>query len=203
MVLINAAGSNDKETIVEALKEALSDFYNKQSGTNIEKLYEALANVLVITDRDVSAVENDNTLSAAVIDEVITRGTTPTDRLGEEGAFEVTRVGFTPTTFVRSERHRIEEEETVIFLNAVPVNFSAVRIYNADDPSRASVSEVLEFSEVDNTITVAGVTNPGLYTFEYLDTGNTTKETETIQVPAELFQTGWNDGGFGNFGFGE
>lgn len=203
MALINAAGSNDKETILEALKSALSDFYDQQSGTNLEKLYEALAGVLTITDRDISAIRNDNTLSATVLDEVITRGTSAIDHLAQEGAFEVTRVGFTPSSFVRSENHRIEAEETVVYLNAVPVNFDQVRIFNTKDPSRASVSEIIEFDEASNTITVAGVANPGLYTFEYLDVGNTTKETETIQVPAELFETGWNEGGFGNFGFGE
>lgn len=203
MALLNAAGSNDKEVIVEALKEALSDFYDKESSSNIDKLYQALASVLVITDRDVSAVRNDNVLSAPVIDEVITRSTDATDRLGQEGAFEVVRVGFTPSTFVQTETHRIESDNTVVYLNSVPIDFEQISIFNASDANRAPASEILEFSEEDNSITVAGVANPGSYVFEYVDVGNTSKETDTIQVPAELFQIGWDEGGFGNFGFGE
>lgn len=203
MTLLNAAGSNNKETFVQALKSALSDFYDKESGTNLEKLYSTLASVLVAVDRDVSATRNDNVLSATIANEVITRGVASGDHLGQEGAFEITRVGFVPSTFVQKETHRIEAEDTVVFLNAVPLNFEQVRIFNAADPSRATVSEILEFNEEDNTVTVAGVSVPGLYAFEYISAGNTTKETETIQVPAELFQMGWNEGGFGNFGFGE
>jgi hypothetical protein len=202
MTILNAAGSNDKEVMTQALKEALSDFYNKGSDTNLEKIYQALACVLTMTDRDISAVRNDNVLSASVVDETVTRGITNADHLGQEGAFEITRVGFTPSGFIRNETHRIETTNTVIFLESIPAS-DRIRIFNANDSSRAMASEVLVFNENDNVITVAGVANPGLYTFEYVDVGNTTKETETIQVPAELFQIGWNEGGFGNFGFGE
>jgi len=202
MTIINAAGSNDKEVMAQALKEALSDFYNKESGTNLEKLYQALACILTITDRDISAIRNDNVLLASVVDEVVTRRITAADHLGQEGVFEITRVGFTPSGFIRNETHRIEAVNTIVSLESVPAS-DRIRIFNANDPSRVIVSEVLVFNENDNIITVTGVANPGLYTFEYVDVGNTTKETEAIQVPAELFQTGWSDGGFGNFGFGE
>lgn len=203
MVLLNATGSNDQEVFLEALLSALSDFYNKQSDTNLKKLYRALAAVLTIVDRDVSALYHDNTLSARVPDELIERGTGSKDHLSQESAFAIDRIGFTATGQITTETHIIDDEETVITLRSKPLDYTALRIYSATDAQRVSVSEVLEFDEDANTVTVAGVDNPGPYILEYIDRGTIKQETETLQIPAELFQLGFNEGGFGNFGFGE
>lgn len=203
MVIPSAAGSNDKQAFLQALKDTLSDFYNKEPGTNLEKLYSALATILALTDREVSALRNDNVLTAAVIDEVLARGTEAEDHLSQEGVFEVTRVGFTPTTFIRQESHRIGKETTTITMNYIPVDFRAIRIFDSKDANRITVSQILSYNQTNNTIQVSGVTNPGLYTFEYVDTGNVKSETEGLVVPAEVFQTGYGEDGFGNYGFGE
>jgi hypothetical protein len=203
MALINASGSNNKEIFVQALLSALSDFYNKNPGTNLSKLYEALADVLALTDRDISALLNDNFLSVSVTDEIVERTTTILDVLRREGVFKVDRVGFSPTNFARKELHRIEAKNTVITLQYVPVDFTSVQIYNANDPNKVAVSFITDFSAENNTITVAGVDKPGLYFFEYVETGNIKSESETMQVPTELFDIGFGEGGFGNFGFGE
>jgi len=203
MFLPNAAGSNDKQAFLQALKDTLSDFYNKEPGTNIEKLYSAMAAVLTLADREISAVRNDNVLSAEIIDEVVTRSINNTDHLAQEGVFAIERIGYTPTAFVRRELHYIGNETTTVRLNYIPVNFRLVRIYNSKDPSRVVVSQVLNYSQLNNTIDVLGVAIPGFYTFEYVDTGNVKSETEIIIIPAEVFQIGFGEGGFGNFGFGE
>jgi len=201
MALLNAAGSNDKETFVQALLSALSDFYNKGSDTNLAKLYEALASVLTLTDRDLSALLHDNFLSAQAIDEIVQRGSTALDRLQKEGAFRVDRIGYTPSAFIRTEAHRLNANDTIVTLGSLPVDFTAVRIFNTRDPGKIPVSFILDFSEDDNTITVAGVPNPGLYDFEYIDAGNIKGVKAAIQVPTELFRLGWDEGGFGNFGW--
>jgi hypothetical protein len=203
MVLPNAAGSNDKQAFLQALKDTLSDFYNKEPGTNLEKLYSALATILSLTDREISALRNDNVLSAVILDEVISRGITALDHLSQEGVFNIERVGFTPTTFVRQELHRIEKDTTTIVMNYIPVNFRTIQIFNSQDSDRIMVSQVLNFDEATNSIQVAGVAKPGLYTFQYVDTGNVKSETEDLVVPAEVFLTGFGEGGFGNYGFGE
>jgi hypothetical protein len=203
MVLPNAAGSNDKQAFLQALKDTLSDFYNKEPGTNLEKLYSALATILSLTDREISALRNDNVLSAVILDEVISRGITALDHLSQEGVFNIERVGFTPTTFVRQELHRIEKNTTTIIMNYVPVNFRTIQIFNSQDSDRIMVSQVLNFDEATNSIQVAGVAKPGLYTFQYVDTGNVKSETEDLVVPAEVFLIGFGEGGFGNYGFGE
>jgi len=203
MVLPNAAGSNDKQAFLQALKDTLSDFYNKEPGTNLEKLYSALATILSLTDREISALRNDNVLSAVILDEVVSRGVTAFDHLSQEGVFNIGRVGFTPTTFVRQELHRIEKNTTTIIMNYVPVNFRTIQIFNSQDSDRIMVSQVLNFDEATNSIQVAGVAKPGLYTFQYVDTGNVKSETEDLVVPAEVFLIGFGEGGFGNYGFGE
>jgi hypothetical protein len=203
MVLPNAAGSNDKQAFLQALKDTLSDFYNKEPGTNLEKLYSALATILALTDREVSALRNDNVLTAIILDEVVSRGVTALDHLSQEGVFNITRVGFTPTTFIRQELHRIEKSTTTITMNYIPVDFRAIRIFNSRDSNRITVSQVLNFDQVSNTIQVSGVANPGLYTFEYVDMGNVKSETEVLVVPAEVFQMGFGEDGFGKNGFGE
>jgi hypothetical protein len=203
MVLPNAAGSNDKQAFLQALKDTLSDFYNKEPGTNLEKLYSALATILSLTDREISALRNDNVLSAVILDEVMSRGVTAFDHLSQEGVFNIERVGFTPTTFVRQELHRIEKDTTTIIMNYIPVNFRTIQIFNSKDPDRVMVSQVLNFDEATNSIQVAGVAKPGLYTFQYVDTGNVKSETEDLVVPTEVFLIGFGEGGFGNYGFGE
>jgi len=203
MVLPNAAGSNDKQAFLQALKDTLSDFYNKEPGTNIEKLYSAMAAVLTLADREISAVKNDNVLSAEIVDEVVTRSLNNVDHLVQENVFAIERIGYTPTAFVRRELHHIGQETTTVVLRYVPVDYRAVRIYNSKDPNRVMASQVLNYSQLNNTIDVLGAANSGLYTFEYVDTGNVKNETETMVIPAEVFQVGFGDGGFGNYGFGE
>lgn len=200
MVLINAAGSNDQETFKQALLSALSDFYNKEDDTNLSKLYDALASVLVTHDKEISALLNDNFLSVDVTDEMISRSSDK-DRLTQEGAFQIDRIGFTPSTFVRTERHRIEESNTEVVLRYIPADPFSVRITSATDSGTPS-SAVLDFDEITNTLTVAGVSNPGDYVFQYTDTGDLTDEREELLVPTELFEIGFNEGGFGNLGFG-
>lgn len=202
MALINAAGSNDRETFKEALFSALSDFYNKEEGTNLEKLYEVLAEILVEHDRDVSALLHDNFLSVQVVDEMIDRGLDK-DRLLQEGAFQVDRIGFTPTTFVRSESHSIEETVTDIILEYIPADPFSVLITSAADRGGTPISTVTAFDEETNTITVTGVANPGSYIFQYTDTGDLDSVQEQLSIPAEVFALGFGEGGFGNFGFGE
>jgi len=203
MVLPNAAGSNDKLAFLQALKDTLSDFYNKESDTNIEKLYSALAGILALTDREVSALRNDNVLLAQIIDEVVTRGIGNTDHLSQEGVFGIERIGFTPTTFVRQEIHRIEKNSTTVTLDYIPVDFRSVRIFSSKDPNRVTVSQILSFDEINNTIEVSGVNQPGSYTFEYVDVGNVKTETETLTIPTQVFLIGFGEDGFGDFGFGE
>ena len=203
MNLINAAGSNDKTMFLEALKSALSDFYNKEPGTNLEKIYQVLANLLALTDRDVSALRNDNVLFATVADETVTRSEGDEDHLGQESVFQIARIGFTSTLFMRQEQHYIGDKDTIIYLQHVPLDFRYIRIYNTTGSTRTQVSQILSTDENNNSITVAGISVPGTYVFEYVDKGNVKEETEALQIPAEVFQIGFDEGGFGNYGFGE
>ena len=201
MVLISAAGSNDQEAFKEALFSTLSDFYNKEEGTNLDKLYDSLAKILTEHDRDISALLHDNFLSVEIVDELIDRGLAK-DRLLKEGVFQIDRIGFTPTTFVRVENHNIDETATDAILEYIPVDPSSVLITSAADRRGTPISIVTAFDAVTNTVTVTGVVNPGNHIFEYTDTGNLDSTREELTIPAEVFALGFSEGGFGNFGFG-
>jgi hypothetical protein len=162
-----------------------------------------MAAVLALADREISAVKNDNVLAAEIVDEVVNRGTGNLDHLAQESVFSIKRVGFTPTVFIRRELHRIANDNTIVTLNYIPTDYRSVRIYNSRDSSRTIASQVLNYSQLNNTIEVLGVATSGLYTFEYVDVGNVKTETEALIIPAEVFQVLFGEGGFGNYGFGE
>jgi len=203
MALIDPTGSNDLEAFVEGLLSGLSDFYDKESDdTTLKKLYTVLAAILQDADIEISALLHDNFLSVDIIDEVVTRSISSKDRLRKEGAFKIDRIGFTPSTFVRRETHRLEVEQTVVTLDYIPTMYTEVKMYNSDDNNKVPVSIIVDFDETNNTITVAGVGKAGNYVFEYIDTGDVTQTREQIEIPRGLFDLGFGEGGFGHFGFG-
>lgn len=200
MAIINSAGSNDKSAFVQGLLSALSDFYIKNPDTNLGKLYQALANVLVESDIEISSLLHDNFLSANVLEESKVRGEENLDKLDNEGAFKINRVGFLPLGTIVREKHAIDTTDTVVTLDSTPEDFATVSVIDAEGNPATTV---LSYDESLNTVTVAGIPSaPGLYTFRYTDKGNTKTETEHLTIPAELFDLGWGQGGFGKFGFG-
>lgn len=71
--------------------------YNTESGSIISTYIQALSQVMSKALYDVKQSGNENYLSFTVVDEFKTRGPGPFDRLDEECAYEVLRVGLTPT----------------------------------------------------------------------------------------------------------
>jgi len=83
-----------KDYLLSYLKE---NVYNIDPGSIIHDYISSLAVVLSKALYDIRQAKNDNYLSFNVIDELKTRGETAFDRLDEEGAYEITRVGRRPT----------------------------------------------------------------------------------------------------------
>lgn len=67
--------------------------YNLDDGTIVRDIINSQANDLSRALHDIGQAKNDNYLEVLIEDEVKTRGFGPYDRLSEEGAFEVLRVG--------------------------------------------------------------------------------------------------------------
>ena len=71
--------------------------YNLESPSIISDYIKGLSLILSKALYDIRQTKNENYLSSLVIDELKTRGPGAYDRLNEEGAYEVLRVGTTPT----------------------------------------------------------------------------------------------------------
>lgn len=70
--------------------------YAPDKGTNIRTIFNALSEGFLRLKHDIRQSKNDNYLSFYVVDERKQRSFGPFDRLNEEGAFQVFRVGLTP-----------------------------------------------------------------------------------------------------------
>ncbi len=71
--------------------------YNLESGTLVRDIINSQANNISQALYDIKQAQNDNYLSFTVTDEVKTRGEGPFDRLNQEGAYKIVRVGLHPT----------------------------------------------------------------------------------------------------------
>ena len=200
MVLQTAAGSNNKDTFVTALFSAISDFYTKDPNGTLGKLYQALAKQLTQADVEVSALLHDNFISVTVNDELKVRGEGNADRLAYDGAFVVDRVSLVPQGTIISEEHYVNSIATTVTLKSIPEDYERITIVPLGGGNPISI--VTAFDETTNTVTVAGIGTPGRCTFRYVDKGVVKQETEHLTIPAELFESGWDQGGFGMFGFG-
>jgi hypothetical protein len=70
-----------------------NNLYNLDQGTLVRTVIDQIASDMLKARRDVQQAKSDNYLSVTITDERHTRGTGPYDRLFEEGAYEVLRVG--------------------------------------------------------------------------------------------------------------
>lgn len=70
-----------------------NNLYNLDRGTIVRTVIDQLAGNMLKVSHDIRQAKNDNYLSVLITDERHTRGTGPYDRLYEEGAYEVLRVG--------------------------------------------------------------------------------------------------------------
>ncbi len=96
--LLGAA--NPPDSIKSALSSYLEDQIYNLDGTNlISSLVESYSKVLSQGLHDIGQSANDNYLEHTIVDEKKKRGEGPFDRLDQEGAFEVVRVGLTETAY--------------------------------------------------------------------------------------------------------
>lgn len=178
--LINAAGTGSKEKFFEALKESLSGFNDFENNKNILPVaYDILAEKLAEVDRVWSATKNDNYLSIPVVDEVVIRSEFAQDRLANENAFVVDRIGNTSSKELFAEAQRISQGATFIYLSNVPSDPTNIKITNLNSSAAMSSQvSVLFFDAPTNSIRVQPIVVSGLYKIEYTTTGNVFYKSE-------------------------
>lgn len=84
-----------------------NNVYNLESSSMVSNYIQGLATILSDTLYDIRQAGNENYLSFLVTDELQTRGPGPFDRLDEESAYEVLRVGLNPTGYNLSNVTRV------------------------------------------------------------------------------------------------
>ena len=81
-----------RSTLIEYLKD---NVYNIDYGTVVKSIVDSQGDLLSRALHDIGQVSSDNYLEVLIKDEVKTRGEGAYDRLNEEGAYEIVRVGLT------------------------------------------------------------------------------------------------------------
>jgi len=98
-------GLAQDNTITDTLKQYLKDNIYNLDGTNlVSKTIESQGEFLSKALRDIGQLANDNYLDNTVENEKHIRGTGPFDRLNQEGAFEILRVGLNESNYSNSLR---------------------------------------------------------------------------------------------------
>jgi hypothetical protein len=88
-----------RDVLINFLKD---NIYSLEHGTVIRSIINSQANDLARASHDIGQARNDNYLEHIVTNELKTRGPGPYDRLNEEGAYQVHRVGKTPSDVTAS-----------------------------------------------------------------------------------------------------
>lgn len=102
----NVANIKGKSLPSTSIKDALTSYldnniYNLNDENNVSLLINSQDEVLSRGLQDIGQAANDNYLEHTVVDEKHIRGKGPWDRLNQEGAFEIVRVGLSETDILK------------------------------------------------------------------------------------------------------
>lgn len=200
--IISAAGTQSQKDFVDALIAALPPIYEKdKTDTIIHKLFEALAAELVKADIILESVANNNYVSVPVNEELAIRSSGSRDRLKRENAFELDSIRLTlPGSRVVQNANLLSGENNVQ-LFFIPENIDFI-ITDATDVTQASLNFPTLFNASTNILAIIA-DRQGSFSISYRDTGNVVRMTENITVPRNLFMLGYNEGGYGELGYGQ
>lgn len=149
---IDFLGLEKDNTIRDAMIDSLPPIYNMEEDTLVRKHMASLAKILLKAKSDIREVGNANYISEEVVDEIVTRGTHNSDRLLNEGAYLVTRVGTSPTGAPSRALIRYEDDRAIALLSSdyEKANLN-IRTFPSDPISLkavAVISEIVSNEEV-------------------------------------------------------
>ena len=198
----SAAGTQNKETYVDALINTLPPIYEKEdSNTFLNRLYSALAEELVKTDIILEQTQNNNYISVAVSDELIVRSSSNLDRLKSEGAYQLDKIRINSSSTM-SQNTKLIEGINMVQLYFIPENTIGIYIASAQDVTQASVNFPISFDSLTNILSIIS-DRSGNFVINYKDTGDVIRLSKNIIVPIGLFLLGFDEGGFGDLGWSE
>ena len=198
----SAAGTQNKETYVDALINTLPPIYEKEdSNTFLNRLYSALAEELVKTDIILEQTQNNNYISVTVSDELIVRSSSNLDRLKSEGAYQLDKIRINSSSTM-SQNTKLIEGINMVQLYFIPENTIGIYIASAQDVTQASVNFPISFDSLTNILSIIS-DRSGNFVINYKDTGDVIRLSKNIIVPIGLFLLGFDEGGFGDLGWSE
>lgn len=126
------------KNITNLLREQI---YDVDNGTLVSKLIKLYATYLSKALYDLKQVKNENYLSKLIVDEEHVRGTGAFDRLNEEGAYQILRVGLRRTNTPTATTLLFNQiTSAVISLKAMPVATEALSLSSIDQISTFNVN---------------------------------------------------------------
>jgi hypothetical protein len=149
-------GLNENNEIKNRILDNLPDIYTTESGSLINDVIGAGAEELLKLANSIQEIKSENYVSVEVVDEEMVRGSGPSDRLLNEGAFQLIRVGSSKTNSTESDSiifsefptsvvslQQIEVTETVSNSSDQGNSFSGLIISLANKPVIKVLSVVL------------------------------------------------------------
>lgn len=145
---VQFVGLESPKQIRDGILGAVPPTYNVDSDTLVRKHLSNISQQLFRAKNDIRDVGSSNYISVDVIDEVKTRGFGPTDRLNNEGAYEVVRVGLQPTGASESRVFDFAESQLESVLPDLPERANTQLAAFPSDP--LSLRSVTVEEEVSN-----------------------------------------------------
>lgn len=148
--VVQFLGLEEPNTVRDTIFDNLSPVYNVEEPGLVRDFLAKEADDLLTGQHDIRETGNANYVDIEVVDEIKRRGFGPTDRLAEEGAYKVSRVGLTPTGSTISGTINFNEARATAILgnNSENVN-TKITSFSSDPISLQTVSVIDE--RVSNT----------------------------------------------------
>ena len=185
--IIDPTRSGNRDQFLFALKASLNDLYNKGTDTNIHRLYATLAEQLKDVDINISRVFADLFLTLPIKNEPLKRGYNNLDVLSQEGAYQLTYIGFVPEGTRYYQNNELSPIDNSVILDIIPKPDTFTVTFNGVDVS----SSITSYDAEKNTITLS-TPEIGTYFISYEDAGVTRAIRETI--PLTLSTSGRRQG---------
>ncbi len=137
----------------------LGNIYNLDDGTVVNDLLKILSSYIAKALYDIRQVKNENYLAKTVVDEPHVRGNGPFDRLNEEGAYEVLRVGKTKTGFSAESQISIDSVPSyLISLRQQNITGESLAVSSVDAEGKFNLNSFLLTVKQPNVIRLSKVT---------------------------------------------
>lgn len=176
-VMISGPASPDnpvRDFLGSLLKDNIYDIDDDQNV--VAKYIQSLSANLARALYDIRQTKNENYLSLTIADEQQTRGQGPFDRLNEEGAYEIVRVGRGPTNASASTVFQFDAFPSFPITLQKQTNTETLQADSQDEPGKFNINTLtLNLSQFPvtkvNSITFTFITSDPVYAYDITTLG--------------------------------